>query len=54
MMKGLLGEDSEQPLLQGMDRISTVVQRNSAASEESAASSKELSNLAQELKLLEK
>ncbi len=37
---------------EGMDQISTVVQRNSAASEESAASSKELSNLAQELKLL--
>lgn len=40
MMKGLLGEDSEQPLLQGIDQISTVVQRNSAAS------SKELSHLA--------
>lgn len=37
---------------EGMDQISTVVQRNSAASEESAASSKELSNLAQELKSL--
>lgn len=43
---------SIQQVTQGMDQISTVVQRNSATSEESAASSQELRNLAQALEQL--